>query len=125
MRPIPTEITHHPDAALAVVQRPVEGAHGFLNAHAGEIVIDPDQPEPEKWIILFHELLHMVEANLLESGIIRRHVTHDFITHAAPLMFGTLAMSGVIDGITQQEARAFVRRWIEEAGADGDGTEGR
>lgn len=120
MRKIPQTINHHPDASLVVAQRSIASAHGYFDAHAGEIVIDPDQPEPEKWIILFHELLHMAEANLLEGGILKRHVTHDYITHAAPLLFGTLAMSGVIKGITSEEAKAFVRRWIEEGESDDD-----
>jgi hypothetical protein len=114
MRKIPNMLINHPEAKIPVSTEPTGRGYGYWDERTGVICIDPNQPIPEQWIILFHELLHVIESSLVQSGIINRRVNHDFITNAAPLLFGTLAMSGLIEGISSQEAKRMVRRWIKE-----------
>lgn len=116
MRRIPLEIIHHPDAKIAVVRRKLKGAHGEFDAHNLTISINPGQSIPEEWVVLVHELLHLIESNLLESGVIKRRIDHRFITHAAPVLFGVLGMSGMLTGVTSAEAKRLVRDWIKQYG---------
>jgi hypothetical protein len=82
---------------------------GHWDPKKGEIVIRPNQPEPGKHVVLMHELLHMVDDLLVQQGITKRRMPHDWITHAAPNLVGLLAAAGLYRGVTPRQFQRFVR----------------
>jgi hypothetical protein len=66
------------------------GRLGYLDERTGEIVIRADQPHVQKCIILLHELLHAVDAQLV-GRVTKRRASHDWITHAAPNLLAALS----------------------------------
>lgn len=90
---------------------------GAWDETTGEILIKRDQPKVGKYIVLLHELLHMSETLLKQGGIIKRRISHDFITHAAPLMLAFLVDGGIVTDVTPDEMTAFIEEMLaaEEA----------
>lgn len=101
---------------VRVVQAEVDGAYGCFDERTGEIRIDPRQPAMGKHIVLIHEALHMAESMLLQAGIIDEHVSHEFITQAAPVVLHVLASGGLHRAVSLGELNAFMAEQMAEPG---------
>lgn len=66
---------------------------GYFDESTGRVVIEREQPEIGKHVILVHELLHVVESALAQVGIQRP--PEEFVTNAAPILLGLLIRAGV------------------------------
>ena len=85
-----------------------ENALGSFNEKTGEMLIHPNQPEEGKHIILIHELLHLVDAMLVQAGVSEKRVNHKFITTAAPGLLMALVSSGFYTGISLEGLLKFI-----------------
>lgn len=95
---------------FSIVQQPPKpGALGHFDERTGTVVIDPDQPEVGKHIVLLHEFLHAVDTQLILTGITRRRADHRWIASAAPNLLALLVLSGMYTGVRRRELLAFMR----------------
>jgi hypothetical protein len=92
---------------IKILQVPLEGKLGALNRATGDILIEPNQPEAGKHVILFHELFHYAAELMIQHGIIRRQPDEKFIESAAPIVLTFLVASGLYTGISKEEFKAF------------------
>ena len=72
-----------------------KGALGYYDEKKFEIVIKRNQPEAAKHITLVHEIIHVIETALLNEGIIKKRINHQFITQLAGLLVATLVLSNL------------------------------
>jgi hypothetical protein len=74
---------------------------GFFDETTGEVRINPNQPEPMQHVILLHELLHAVDAQLVAMGITEERAPEAFIASMAPNLLYILASLGLYSGVDE------------------------
>jgi hypothetical protein len=72
------------------------------------IVIDPDQPKVGKHVTLIHELLHVVDDQMIGIGYTKRRISHHWIKGAAINLLALLVYSGVYKGVSEKEFAEFI-----------------
>lgn len=85
-----------------------DGRLGYFDERTGRIVIGSNQPEAAKHIVLLHELLHLVDAAMRQTGVTKRRVDHRWIESAAPNLLALLVLSGFYTGIGKAELLSFM-----------------
>lgn len=98
------------DTALPVISAiPPEqpDALGCLDTVELRIFVRPDQPKVGQHQVLLHEIIHCVEQNMLEAGLLTKALTEEFITEFAGGLLPILALSGLWPGLTRDELEAF------------------
>ena len=96
---------------IRVVEGDASGGLGYWDPGTGTIVIDKEQPEPGKHVVLLHELMHLTETMLLQSGLIKTEVDHGWITMMAPNLLLLLVKSGMYTGVPEAE----LVEWMSES----------
>jgi hypothetical protein len=87
-----------------------------------EVVIEENQPELGKLIILVHELLHVIDDHLVAAGVTKRRTQHEFIRNAAFPLVAMLAQNGFLKDFPSEEADAFLAEIMEQMPSlDGEG----
>jgi len=115
LKEIPPLIMVEPTKVVKVVEKNLDGMLGCWDSDNATIFIHQDQPSMGKWIVLIHEMLHMIEDQLKGHGVIPGRVDHDFITCASSLLFGWMGMSGLLNGVRVEDALAFVEHMLAVA----------
>lgn len=93
---------------IVIREEPLSKGLGYTDESTGTIVIDSRQPEAGKHVILLHELLHLVDAMLVQSGLRKRRVDHEFIRHAAPNLLLVLVAAGMWKGLDFDDLADFM-----------------
>jgi hypothetical protein len=91
---------------VSIREAPVDGK-GNYDERTCTVTINPDLPTVGKHIIVLHELLHAVDAQLVATGISKRRVTHQWIKDAAPNLFLLLTAAGFWNGPSLSECKKF------------------
>lgn len=97
---------------IKVREASLKYALGSWNETTGEILIEKDQPEIGKYVVLIHELLHLAETMCLQAGIIKRRVSHKFIGSAPVILFMSLVEAGFWSGTDPAAALKFVEEHV-------------
>lgn len=122
---IPTEIKVDFEGTVIPILQ-IEGLPtlGYWRDEVPDIGIRADQPEPGKVVILIHEMMHAAENQLLGREILgddylnlRQTVGEQFVTNMSALMFQWMACSGMLSGVTPEDAEAFILSEIERGDA--------
>lgn len=96
---------------ITIVEDPagkLDGALGHFDERTGQILIYPDQPEAGKHVVLLHELLHLVDATMRQTGVTKRRADHRWIESAAPNLLALLVLSGFYTGVGKAELLSFM-----------------
>jgi hypothetical protein len=104
---------------ITIVEEPVGDSWaslGYFDERTGKIAIDSRQPEAGKHIVLMHELLHLVDATMRQSGVTKRRADHRWIESAAPNLLALLVCAGLYKGITKAELLAFMAEQVPPPG---------
>lgn len=112
IRKIPKAITANSGQPFAVVQKISERGLGYFDPKTLEITIHSEQPEFGKWIILVHEMIHLICEKLKQDGTIKREPSHDTITYLAGSLVPMMAHSGMLRGVNGEHEKEF-RRLID------------
>lgn len=86
------------------------GMRGSWNPRTGTISLAEGQREMEKIQTLIHEALHFSESILKLAGVIKRRPDHRFLDEAAFGVSIVLAYAGALDGVSIEDARAYINR---------------
>lgn len=84
----------------------VEGL-GCYDEKTCTVTIKPGLPQVGKHIIVLHELLHAVDAQMLATGLTKRRIPHEWIKNAAPTLLTLLISTGFWDGPSLSECKRF------------------
>jgi len=102
-------------ARVPVIQRDGIDELGYWDNDNSEIVINSNQPEAGKVLILIHEMIHAAEDQLLAYGVLddeyakhRDAVGEQLVTHLAPLLFQWMAVTGMLTVISPSKAEDFI-----------------
>jgi hypothetical protein len=90
--------------------------YGQYDPTTGTIIIEKDQPEAGKHIILIHEIFHLIEHLCIDEGLIRDRVDHDFVTYAAPILLKFLVDMGLYTKVTAEQLHEFMDLLGREGG---------
>lgn len=90
------------------------GARGFYNPETKQIVIDSHCSPVGEAVILVHEMLHAAECALIEAGVFKRHINHQFVHAAAFGAVFALGRAGALRGVTPEDLEAFLQEAREE-----------
>jgi hypothetical protein len=97
---------------IHIVEEPVDpetwGRLGYFDERTGKIAIAQNQPEAGKHIVLLHEFLHLVDAQMRSAGITKRRADHRWIESAAPNLLALLVLSGLYTGLSKEELLGFM-----------------
>lgn len=107
VRKIPNQITANNGQSFRVVQKQSDRGLGYFNPKTLEIVIHEDQPEFGKWIILMHEMIHLICEGLKQHGTIKREPSHKTITYLAGSLVPMMAHSGMLRGVNGEHEQEF------------------
>lgn len=100
---------------LSIVRRAYDEKHGQFDPRIGEVAIGDHHCAFGERVILIHEAMHVAETMLIESGFMKRRISHAFITAAAYGMAVILYRAGAFPDLTDEDLEAFQRQ--EEARA--------
>lgn len=75
---------------------PDASEHGYFLG--GRIVIGDHVPQALRPVILVHEMLHMVDQQIVGMGIQKRQIPHDWIINVSPLIAAFLIQAGFWKG---------------------------
>lgn len=89
---------------------------GCLDTGQGVILIEKNQPEVGKHLILLHEIIHLVAEILKEKGVLENKPDENFVKHCAGVLFPILAFSGIWNGVTRDECKKFIFEQIDREG---------
>lgn len=78
---------------IKIIYKPIK-QKGYFDERTGEIVINSNQSEYEKDVILIHEFLHLTASGLKQMGIIKRQPDHKFITNCSQQLLALFVASG-------------------------------
>lgn len=105
---LPSEVVVALDVVVPVVQAELKDPHiGCYDGLNQRIMIHPDQHEVGKHQVLLHEMMHIVNHKLREAGIVQRAPGEHYITNASGALFMMLALSGLWNGVTPEEAEEW------------------
>lgn len=94
--------------SVSKTENPERREHGYFLD--GNIVIGEHVPEPLKHTVFMHEVLHMVDQQLVGMGVTKRQIPHDWIINASPLLVAFLVESGFWkNGPTMKELDTAMR----------------
>jgi len=81
---------------------------GYFDERNGEIRVNKNQPWVGKNIVLLHELLHVVDIMLVQSGAKKRRMNHGELHNLAPNLLAVLVAAGLwkLD-VTMEEVTEF------------------
>jgi len=82
---------------------------GQWDESTSTITIKSDQPEYDKHVIFIHEIMHMVEITLIDTGILKEHINPDFIEAASFSICALLTECGALNGFTKESIADFIR----------------
>jgi Zn-dependent peptidase ImmA (M78 family) len=102
------KVTINPKHKIPIVQKPLKGKLGYLDIEKYEIVINADQPEAGKQLILLHELIHLIAEHLKDEKLINRQPDEKFVTYLAGHLFPILVESGLWNTISKRSLRKFL-----------------
>lgn len=114
MKGIPKTIRTNSGQSFPVVQKTLACGLGYFDPNTAEIAIHKDQPEIGKWIILVHEMIHLICAGLKQDGTIKREPNHKTITYLAGSLVAMMACSGMLKGVNGEHVREFVKSLASE-----------
>jgi hypothetical protein len=83
-----------------------EGDLAAFDERTGTVIIREGETGPGLRVLLVHEFLHIVESSLIQQGLLRRRVPHDFITFGSSGLVLLLSEAGILD-LPQDEVRKF------------------
>ena len=117
---IPSSIVVAKGYHLQVVIDDID-TYGKYDEKNETIYIKKSLPEEGKLLILIHEIIHVAESQLIEHGVLgklynkffRRIWGEALVTHLAPLLFAYLGQSGMLTGVTPEDAEKFVEQNTE------------
>ena len=69
---------------------------GYWSLTKKEIVIEDNQPDAGKLVILVHEMLHLIDDQLVAAGALKRRTQHGFIHNSALPLVGLLSLNGFL-----------------------------
>lgn len=123
---IPSEIKVAPDYAIPV--KIVAGLKplGQWSEPDSEIRLQAEQPDAGKLLVLIHEMIHMAETQLIAARVlglfyayvIRPIWGEQLVENLSSFLFQWMACSGMLSGITPEEAAEFIEGHIKEHGED-------
>jgi hypothetical protein len=93
---------------ITICENELSGKLGQWDEAEGTITIHKNQPEYGKRIILIHEVLHVVETIMLQQGILKKRINHDFIHNAAFGICALLTAAGMIEGMSEEDIYNFI-----------------
>lgn len=111
--PVKTEILGD---EITIQEGKLENKFGQWDESTSTITIRDDLPKFGKRIILLHEIMHVVETMMLQNGIIKERLEHQFINAASFGICALLAATGALEGITMEDFNDFVREQDKELG---------
>ena len=100
-------------------------AHGYYDPSTMGITIGEHVPAPLRHVILLHEAMHLVDAQLIGAGVTKRQIPHEYINCGAPLLLAFLTQAGFwrngptlreLDTAMRAEHRKDVRRAAQRQG---------
>ena len=103
---------------VTVKEVDLDGNLGCWDEKTGTIMVDKDSPEPGKHIVLIHEILHLAETALIQGGIIKDRIDHEFISNAAPMLLWSFVESGYYTGVSKEELGCFMEDELEKLEED-------
>lgn len=109
---LPRKLTfgHHP---IRIQEAALDGPLGSWEANdggvGGVIRIERQQPWVGKWLVLIHELLHVIDDHLVAIGQQSRRSPHSFIRGAPINLLSLLIEAGLIRGISRRQFMSFIR----------------
>lgn len=113
IKPIPSKLRVCDGVDIPVNIKSIRSL-GLWSERDATITINPKSAEYERWIILIHELLHAIETQLIQGGIISRRVGEPFVQHASCLLVGILAQNDLFTPIPSDVARRWVRKVVKQ-----------
>jgi hypothetical protein len=93
---------------IIIQEAALEGKLGQWDESSSTITIKSGQSEFGKRVILLHEIMHVVETMLLQNGVIKKRITHEFITTASFGICALLTAAGALEGLTVENIKDFV-----------------
>lgn len=106
-----------PEQVFEVTEAMLKNGLGCTDLGKQVIVIHQDQPSVGKHHVLFHELIHLACEKLKAAGIVKRQPSEQFVSYLAGALFPMLALSGLWNGVSPEQAREFLEMVNEEDGA--------
>lgn len=93
---------------IKVVERNLEkenvSCRGYWNPKTGEIVIDSRLDEADKYAVLIHEYMHLIDDIMIQNGIYKKRTPHIAIESIADNLLVLLVLSGLFKGLTKEDA---------------------
>ncbi len=89
---------------------------GCIDCRKREILINPDQPEVGKRLILLHEMIHATAEAMKMNGDCKRQPSEAFVTALAGNLFVMLGLSGLWNGVSPAEVVRFIRSEVRKRG---------
>lgn len=115
-RPLPLPVSFDDlGTPLSIVRRAYDEKHGQFDPRIGEVALGDHHCAFGERVILIHEAMHVAETMLIESGFMKRRISHAFITAAAFGIAVILFRAGAFPDLTEGDFEAFKQR-AEEIG---------
>lgn len=114
---LPKSIVIGPDQLLFITEKELpKGKLGYFDPSIPEIAIESRQPEVGKHHILLHEMIHLAVEKLKQGEFIKRAPSEAFVSYLTGALFPMLAMSGLWNGVTPEEAEEFAMMFEDGEG---------
>ena len=81
------------DLGLKLEYKELENSLGYFDERTATIVINSNQSEFEKDVILIHEFLHATATQLKQLGVIKKQPDHAFITNCSQQLLALFVAS--------------------------------
>lgn len=108
MKKIPKKVLVAGNRWIPVKQKNVDGGKlGYWDADKQEIVISKHLSELGKFIILIHEIIHVLDAQNVANKLYKKNLSENQVTYLSAGLFATLSSSGILDGFTAKQVRDF------------------
>jgi len=110
----PVQIYVTPGDPITVREEVLEGGLGYFDESTFEIVLDSEQPEAGKLVILLHELIHASETAMLQWGVMDERLSETAVEAMSMFLSTALARLGVVQPVDVESFETFLVNQSEE-----------
>lgn len=112
---IPQEITTSPESSITILEEKGIDCLGYFDQNQGLMVVNADESDIGKHHIVFSQIMNIASENLFQAGVFDARMSGLIIEYLSGVMFPMIAMSGLWNGISKEEAVEFLKKMNKQA----------